>query len=74
MCVKLLVFQLIYQEMRKAYNAQQKPLDKMQEKVKQLLEVLEEPVEPSEHSIGKPAKKRSQEPNTSTKKRQKTLH
>ena len=35
MCVKLLVFQLLYQEMRKTYNAQKKPLDKMKEKVKQ---------------------------------------
>ena len=72
--MKLLVFQLIYQEMRQTYNAQKKPLDKMQEKVKQLLEVLEEPIESSKHSIGKRAKKASQEPNTSPKERQKTVN
>ena len=58
MCVKLLVFQLLYQEMRKTYNAQKKPLDKMKEKVKQLLEVLEDSIE---------------EPNPRPRKRQKTL-
>ena len=39
-----MLFQLVYQEMRSAYNAQKKPLDKMKEQVKQLLEELEEPV------------------------------
>ena len=34
--------QLLYQQMRSAYNAQKKPMDQMKDKVQQLLEVLGE--------------------------------
>ena len=66
--LKLRVFQLLYQEMRQAYDAQKKPMDNMKEKVKQLLEVLEEPME----AIKTAGKKASQEPTTNPKKKQKT--
>ena len=63
--------QLLYQQMRSAYNAQKKPMDQMKDKVQQLLEVLGETVEPSKQPQKRPgnAASKSQEPKINKKQK-----
>ena len=64
--------QLLYQQMRSAYNAQKKPMDQMKDKVQQLLKVLGE----TSVELGKQPQKRpgnagskSQEPKINKKQK-----
>ena len=54
--------QLLYQQMRSAYNAQKKPIDQMKDKVQQLLEVLGETVERSKQPQKRPGNEGSKSP------------
>ena len=59
--------QLLYQQMRSAYNDQKKPLDQMKDKVQQLLAVLGESKQPQKRP-GNAASK-SQEPKINKKQK-----